>query len=421
MKRFAATPFAVALLCALWLLPSACTEKETSLGANIAGDGTPYNGQSYTFYADRALSVRDSALMTTGASGYNSYGVIGNYHDATYGSVKAILYPQIALPSNASDINFSEMTIDSVVLTLVKHHLYPDDTMGRYRFHFEVMQLAEAVQSDSTYYSDRSLPVNPAGVYYNQADSVRMTDTVLRLKLDNSIANVLRQTATADEFVQQTKGLRIRLTEAADEGMLSINFAATKTCLTVYYRYRESDTVSSRYTFLLGTGTTRFTQFIHDYSGSVTLGADSIDGSQTLYLEPMAGYNVLLSFDQAVRTFAAAHPFASIHLAELLLPVASGADAVKPDGILARVATGSQSYVDDLTDIYAISGFDGTYDASRNCFRLRLTQHVQGMLRNGGDPGTLLTLNEKQYNAARTMLKGTATSDPVRIEIVYSE
>lgn len=418
MKRLTTLLPVLGLLAAL--AATGCADEETTLGSSVTGSDSRYNGQNHTLYANSAASLVDDSLMTTGYNSYNTYGIIGNYQDATFGKVSAELYTQIALPSNSNDINFSEMIIDSVVLSLVKQRLYPD-TLGSYSFHFEVMQLAEAVQSDTLYYSYDTLPVDPAGRYYDAAVSVGPKDTVISLKLSGSIGDVLRQTATADEFIQRTKGLRVRITTAGDEGMLSINFSAVKTCLSVYYRYRAEDTASSRYPFLLGTGTTRFTHFSHDYSGSVTAGADSIDGSQRLYLEPLAGYAALLSFDSAVHAFAEAHPIATIHHAELLLPVATEADANRPDQLLARKNSGTQPYIADLLDLYTLAGYDGKYDAQRGCYRLRVTQHVQGLLRDGYDPGLLLVLNARQNDASRTILNGIRTTDPARIEIVFSE
>ena len=420
MKRLISLLPVLTLLGILWTLPTACTDEQTQLGNNISGSDALYEGKTHTLYADRALSVRDDSLMTTGYNAYNTHGIIGNYHDAIFGKVSSTLYTQIALPTNYSSINFGEMTIDSVVLTLVKEQLYPDKE-ATYNFHFEVMQLAEALQSDTFYYSNHSLAVNPAGCFYDGDVSVSASDTVIRIPLGNGIADVLRQTATSEEFIQTTKGLRVRLTDAGSEGMMTINFAATKTCLSVYYRYRAEDTVSSRYVFLLGTGTTRFSQFVHDYSGSTTGGADSIPGNTTLYIEPLAGYSILLSFDSAIRAFAAEHPMATIHHAELLLPVADEADNMKPDQMLARHATGNQNYVADLLDLYTLTGFDGKYDDSRHCYRLRLTQHVQSLLRNGSDEGTMILLDSRQSSAARTVLKGITGTDRVRIEIVYTE
>lgn len=420
MKRLITLLPGLALLGALWILPTACTDEQTELGNTISGGDALYEGKTYTFYADRAFSVRDDSLMTTGYNAYNTLGIIGNYQDAIFGKVSSILYTQIALPSNYSSINFGELTIDSVVLTLVKDHLYPSNE-NTYNFHFEVMQLAEALQSDTFYFSNDSLAVNPAGCFFDGDISVGANDTVIRLPLGNGIDNVLRQTASSEEFIQTTKGLRVRLTNAGSDGMMTINFAATKTCLSVYYRHRPEDTVSSKYVFLLGTGTSRFTRFVHDYTGSTTGGADSIPGNTTLYIEPLAGYSILFSFDNAIRTFAAEHPMATIHHAELLLPTADEADDMKPTQMLARFATGSQNYVADLLDLYTLAGFDGKYDDSRHCYRLRLTQHVQNLLRNGSDEGTLILLDSRQSSAARTVLKGITGTDRVRIEIVYTE
>lgn len=419
MKRPTLPPALPALLL-LALLAGACADEESRLGVNLVDNNTLYDGQSVTFTADRALSVRDDSLLTTNYT----YGIIGNWTDATFGSVSATLYTQIALDDNTGTINLAENIIDSVMLSLVlvPSQTFPD-TDATYLFHFEVMQLAEAIETGSLYYATDALPVDASHTYFNADVTVSPTDTVVSLKLDNSISEVLNQSASAEEFAANTKGLRIRITGDADDGMVTINFAAINTCLQVHHRYLETDTSDNIYTFLLGTGTTHFTHFEHDYSASVTGGVDSLDGTTALYLEPLGGYNILVSFDAAVRNFTEAHPKATVHYAELLLPVQSYMGQQRPDRVLAlaKVDGGSDTYINDLLDSYTLSGFDGKYDADRNCYRMRVTQHVQGMLRNGGDPGTLLVLNSRRSFAARTIIDGLASANPVRIEIVYSE
>lgn len=396
---------------------SGCTDEESGMGMNLVDSTTLYHGQQTTFTADRALSVRDDSLSTTNYS----FGVIGNYQDATFGSVSATLYTQIALDDQSSSINLRDNIIDSVVLTLVKNHLYPDST-ATYNFHFEVMHLAEPLLSDTVYYSFHELAVDPAAKYFDQTVTVQPTDTVVRLKLDNSISTILNQTGSAEEFIAATKGLRIRITDAGDPGMMGINFSATNTCLTVYHRYSADDTVDAEYPFLLGYGTAHFIHFEHDYTGSTVGGVDSIPGTTDLYLEPLAGYNLLVTFDNAIRTFADAHPNATVHQAELLLPVTASVN--RPDRVLAvsKKAAGNDVYIDDLMmDITDLSRFDGKYDASRNCYRLRVTQHVQGLLRQKSDPGTLLVLNSRRSSAARVIINGLSNPDHIRIELTYSE
>ena len=407
--------------CLLLLATIGCADEESGLGVNLVDGSTLYTGHQATLTANSALSVRDDSLMTTNYS----YGIIGNFQDPAnvFGRVNAILYTQIALDANTSSINMADNIIDSVVLTLVKDRTYPD-TAATYNFHFEVMQLAEPLLSDSTYYSHDTLPVNTSAKYFDQSVTVGVTDSIVRLKLDNSIRTILNQTGSAEEFANATKGLRIRITDAGDMGMLGVNFAATKTCITVYHRYSAEDTVDATYTFPLASGPSRFIHFKHNYSGSTTGGADSLDGSTALYLAPMGGYSILVNFDSDIRAFAAAHPNATLHYAELLLPVTSTTTTTRPDRVLAvaKRTTGNDVYIDDLMmDIINMSRFDGTYDNSRNCYRLRVTQHVQGLLREGADAGTLLVLNSRRSSAAGAVINGLSATDKIRIELIYSE
>lgn len=408
-------PAAILLLLAV----AGCTDEESRLGMNLVDGSTLYGGHQATLTANRALSVRDDSLTTTNFS----YGIIGNYQDATFGSVSATLYTQIALDQHSGSINMAGNIIDSVVLTLVKDHTFPDSTAS-YNFHFEVMRLAEPLLSDTVYFSSDTLPVDPTAKYFDQTVAVSPADTVVRLRLDNSISAILNQTGTAEEFVGATKGLRIRITDAGSTGMMGINFAATNTCITVYHRYSADDTVDAAYPFLLGNGTSHFIHFKHDYTGSVTGGADSLDGATALYLEPLGGYNMLVSFDDAIRTFAAAHPTAVLHHAELLLPVSPSTTAALPDRVLAVAKRDSTNdvYTDDLMmDLVTMGRFDGTYDAGRNCYRLRVTQHVQGLLRQGVDHGLLLVLNSRRSSGARAIINGLAATDHPRIELIYTE
>ena len=79
-------------------------------------------------------------------------------------------------------------------------------------------------------------------------------------------------------------------------------------------------------------------------------------------------------------------------------------------------------YTDDLMmDITSMARFDGTYDASRNCYRLRVTQHLQGLLRAGVDHGTLLVLNSRRSSAARAIINGLSATNHPRIEFIYTE
>ena len=122
----------------------------------------------------------------------------------------------------------------------------------------------------------------------------------------------------------------------------------------------------------------------------------------------------MVSFDRALRAFHAEHPFAVVHSADLILPVATGAAAKAPKRLIA--ISGSR-YITD----YISTGVDGYYDGTNNRYRLRIPLHLQELLRNGFDNGTKLLIDNRGSVAERTILNGYNETDKPRIELEYSE
>lgn len=398
-----------------------CEDKESALGIDLVDTATFYNGISDTLYADDAWSEKEDSLLT---SNY-TLGIIGNYTDPVFGKVSSVLYTQIALPQNTHDISLGDnIEIDSVVLTLTKYDIFPD-TGRTYNFHFEVKQLAEPVK-DTSYYSPKDiLPVNESQVFFDGDVAVAYTDSLISLKLGGNINDVLHITATAEEFIEQVKGLRVRLTSAGEEGLVSIDFSAATTRLRAYYHHTyNGDTTYTFYTFLMGAGTAHFTHFNHNYSGTLFASGSHIPGTMRLYLEPMGGQQVRIKFDRDLKAFLAAHPYATIHHAELIMPVAGESPTNRPDQILLLGHNEEQQndeYIDDLIDVYTLRGYDGAYHEDGNYYRMRVTQHMQGLLRKGYDPGMLMLLNSRRHAAQRVIFNGIGTTNRPKIAIVYSE
>lgn len=419
MKHFTKDLMTLAAV-AMALFQTACTDEESILGMDLVDTATLYNAQYDTLYADNAWTEFEDSLLT---SNY-SFGIIGHYHDATFGKVSSSMYTQIALPPNTNDIAFdNSLVIDSVVLTLAKNQIFPD-TSRNYRFHFEVKQLAEALITDTSFYADNTLPVDESTMFYDGDVEVRNLDTVVSLKLDPSFYSVIRRTATAEEFIKQTKGLRIRLTDEGDEGMLSIDLSSSATCLRAHYHYTtDSDTTNGFYTFLLGAGTSHFLHFDHDYSGTLFANNTRVPGALRLYLEPLGGHRIRMNFDRDIKAFHEAHPWAVIHHAELIMPLAPESPEQHPDMILTLGREGDTTdvYIADLIDLYTLSGYDGAWHEDGNYYRMRVTQHLQGLLRDGADPGLLLLLNSRRHAAQRAVFNGTSLTNRPRIVFVYTE
>jgi len=237
---------------------------------------------------------------------------------------------------------------------------------------------------------------------------------------------------TAESFQEAIKGLRVRVINDGNPTMLTVNLSASATRMTTYYTYcNGADTIYRTYDFIVAQSAAHYNQFKNHYAGSLALfneqPSDSIEGSQYLYLCPMGGTNVKVSFDAFVRQFKENHPYAIIHYAELLLPVSDISEVDRPDLVVALKCynDGTTVSIPDLYDSYTSSGYDGKYDSDRGLYRLRITQHLQKIMNSGMDLGTLLVLNGRRSSPYHAIVNGTdpaqTSNNPIRIEFVYSE
>lgn len=423
--------FAIIGLLAIFF--SACTDEESTIGMGLQDPATLYNGKTDTLYCS-AATMYDDSLYTKGFG----QGTLGYYADNTFGSVKSSIYTQIACTS-VSGVDYANSTIDSVVLSLAISDYYPLPAANAAStpLNFEIYQLAQTISNDSTrYYANSSVPVSSQCFYKGTVRVNASTDTVIRIKLNS---NIIRQIegktfATNTEFNNYIKGIRIRLLNERQPIMLTVNFAAAKTKLTVYRVYNESnnDTTHMEDGFAIGTGAIHFNRFEHHYAGALssfnTNRNVSIGGSRYLYLDPMGGTKLRLNFDNSIKAFRAQHPFAIIHYAELLMPVATDmADKYPPDALMAfkHTADSTLASLPDYLDQYRYTGFDGAYNPTQRLYRLRVTQHLQKLLRLGTDYGTFVVVEARRASAKRTVLNGSSLTEtgnnPVRIVFVYTE
>ena len=424
--------FFVLLSICVFAVFGACTEKESDLGVVLQDPSTLYEGIVDTAYG-RAVTVYDDSLLT---SGYSSV-LVGCYSDAVFGVSEGVYYTQITTDNDAGVEFDANSHIDSVVFTLSLSEIFPASQGGKgYRdLHFEVYQLAESPMKDTAYYATDELPISGTcffdGVVRVSEDDTEMVAT---MRFDDSFIPLIanRRYESAAEFVEAVKGIRVRLVNDGTPVIATINVAAANTRLRVYYTYQNGEEQIARtYDFDVSQTSPHFNGYKNVFAGSLstfnTNVGDSIDGNRYLYLSPMGGTNVRVNFDAFVRQFKQQHPYAVIHYAELLLPVADIAPTDKPSKIAALkcYADGSVVNIPDMYDAYTSAGFDGKYNSADNCYRLRVTQHFQKLVRSGMDLGTLLLLNDRRVSAKRTVLNGydaTLTSNnPVRIRFVYSE
>ena len=422
----------ITLLC----LPlTSCNEKESDLGIELQDPSSLYHGYADTAYGV-AYTVIDDSLITSGQSSC----IIGSYMDNFFGSSEAILYSRVSTPNNES-VSFDQYChIDSVVLSLSVSKFYQSPSVSGQKsyknLHFEVYKLEEGLQ-DTNYYSTDALPVGSTCFFDGVVRMAEADTMVVRMPLSDAFkALIANHTYTsAEEFYQAMKGVRIRLVNDGTPVMACLNLSAATTCITTYFYYYNSsegaDTSFRQYNFVIGHDVPHFMQFKNQYSGALSgfnnNGVDSLDGSQYLYLTPMGGTNIRVNFSSFVNQFHQDHPYAIIHYAELLLPVADITVGERPDLIAAfrYLADSTLVSVADLYDRFTSSGYDGTFSSDLKYYRLRITQHWQKLVSAGEDYGTILVLNGRRTSPLRAVINGSdiaATGgNPLRVHFVYSE
>lgn len=406
----------------LSLLPCACVDEETPIGIDLQDPFTLYRGTRDTVPLT-AYTVLDDSLSTVGYSA----GLFGDYSDSEFGKMKAVLYSQIAAPSEGVRIT-DEVVIDSVVMTLVVDTVYPimPDSTPR-NFHVVVNQLAEVMHPDSSYTATKELAESEVcffdGVVTYYADSIR-------LRMNENIHEVLRQSCTQEEFLEHSKGIAIKLADNSQTA-ITVDISASNTRLTMFYHTAAVDS-TLQFVFAINSAAGHSMSYKHDYRGTplATFAAnrkDSVSGVSRIYLEPLGGTRARINMQAFLDSFRESHPTAVVHYAELLLPVdTTVADTSAPVRILAlrKNGNGTSAYVTDadvLTNSYTFAGFDGYYDRGKKQYRMRVTRHLQELLRTGKDYGTELIIDARRSSAFRTVINGTGTDNPIRIEFVYSE
>ena len=414
--------FPLGVLFAL-LAPVACTEDPTDLGVDLQDPFTLFDGTRDTAYV-AACTIFDDSMWT---ADYN-FCIFGDYADPLFGSARAVTYSQIAV-AGANGINLSdEVVIDSVVMTLVIDTLYPavpDSTPVH--LHITINQLAEPMKDSGyrVYYASESL--EESNVCFFDDDVTFYSDS-LNLRMRESIYPVLKQNCSTEDFLKIVKGFSLKLAEGSNR-MVTVDFSASETRLTLYYHTPMVESLI--YTFVINSETGHCMHFNHDYSGTVLAPiadgtADSLEGSQSLYLEPLGGTRVRLNLQPFLNSFRKAHPWAVVHYAELQLPVSDVDDTKRPLRLLAgrNHAQGPMTMVTDAdftVNPYTYGGFGGYYNKEKGYYRMRVTRHLQELLRSGVDYGTELYIDARRSTAYRTVLNGTSTANPVKVVFVYSE
>ena len=241
-----------------------CVDDETDMGMGLQDPLSIFDGKVCDTITATASTFLDDSLLT---SNYSS-GVIGYYRDDVFGELKASLYTQASLSTPTTGVSFAGATIDSVIVNLVCTGAYPKSSdSNSVSLNFQVYEVTEDMYLDTSYYATDSKTIGT--LYFDDAVDFKPTDTVVNLKLNSSIFSKLENNIFTDNanFLQTLKGLCIRMNYGAERNyLLYINYWATSTGMTVYYKDKDGN--ANTYAFLFDKTAAHFNSYEHNYLGT---------------------------------------------------------------------------------------------------------------------------------------------------------
>lgn len=444
--------FQVLLACAL--LFTSC-KKEGSIGLGTQPATDLVNAEFKDTSTVLSYITREDSVNTNNTG----YTLIGSYNDPEFGTASGSLFTQWNLPNNQTAVDLTggvggqpELVLDSIVLTLQYTSTLPN--LRRYYGTlepqtFRVCRISEAMSVDSVYYSDHKIlfdSLNPLAVktFTPQPDSFVTIKGVkkvahLRIKLDSIFGDsIMKQSATANlastaAFQTFFKGLCIiptNGTQLSGEGsILYFALAGAETRLHLYYRRNTisgpvaGDTLT--YSFEVGSTSSHFTQFRHDYSTSAFASkVDNVADTDFVYIQSMAGMKTKIVFPY-IKDLVANNSIA-INQAQVVFKVDGSKVSTNYDThpqlfLMALDSLNKPNFPLDYYDSH--TGYGGAYNSATQDYKFNITRHLQAILDGSvKDYGFILIAAGSAVNGNREVLKGAGkNSDKLKLRLTYTK
>jgi len=420
------------LLIALLLLTCAtsCKKKDSALGKDILDGDTYLYGTTTDTFDILSYTIEEDSIITDNAANV----VLGSYTDPTFGKFNASFYTQIRLAG--IDPNFgdpSTIIIDSFVLAL-KYVGYYGDLKPQT---FEVYELNEDINIDSTYYAftNKSTKPNnlvPLGLGTITPDPINKTivggdslNPQLRIPLDTNLAKALITEATSgsatfssnEAFLSYFKGIKIQTnngTQASGNGgIFYFNLSDPASKMTIYFHQAG---LSKTFDLLINSSCADFTHIDKDYTGTPIdqILQDSTMGNTAFYAQAFNLRAVV-----KIPGLSALSKNKIIHRAELHLPIQFQSFYRYKPGVNISVAT----RIKESETAYTSLGVLGTLDDFNKEFKIDLKQYVQAIL-NQDIENTGLILSPRYFinSSERIIFNGKNTNNKFapRLVVTYT-
>jgi hypothetical protein len=420
------------LLIALLLLTCAtsCKKKDSVLGKDILDDDAYLYGTTTDTFDILSYTIEEDSIITDNAANV----VLGSYTDPTFGKFNASFYTQIRLAG--IDPNFgdpSTIIIDSFVLAL-KYVGYYGDLKPQT---FEVYELNEDINIDSTYYAfttKTTKPTNlvPLGLGTITPDPINKTivggdslNPQLRIPLDTNLARSLILEATSgsatfssnEAFLSYFKGIKIQtnngIQASGNGGVFYFHLSDPASKMTIYFHQAG---LSKTFDLLINSSCADFTHIEKDYTGTPIdqILQDSTLGNNAFYAQ---AFNL-----RAIVKIPGLNALSKnkiIHRAELHLPIQFQSFYRYKPGTNISVAT----RIKESETAYTSLGVLGTLDDYNKEFKIDIKQYVQAIL-NQDIENTGLILSPRYFinSSERIVFNGKNTNNKFapRLVVTYT-
>lgn len=443
----------------LLLIGGSACRKDDNIGRNVQpGDDDLFIRVTDTFNI-LAETIRSQRLRTDERSDV----FVGIYNDPVFGTTSASFYTQVLHADEDPDLAPAEdRKFDSIVLSIrfVQGTVYKNRNQSIFAgepARFEIYEVIEPINLGSNYFSNSAVKTSPVmlGVFdgfVNVVDDVVLPgDTLppqIRIRLSDEFGEKLLKAgdevyATNDGLHDFLNGLYIKpvsVNSIDGTGRLyEINGPGSR--LELHFREPDTNAIDQAKTLLFplraAASTTApdlaasFMRYEHDYANSEignVLG-DTAEGSRKLYLQGMAGTDVLIYFQDLNRLLEKGKII--INLAELYIPFDTAQEYDWPARIaVARLlADSTTELLTDQLNTFGSRGIDGNASYSRGSYRFRITQYLEERLRafSESDPVDevlYLSVINNDRSPARSVLFSTShdipETDSLKLLVTYT-
>ena len=418
---------------------NSCKKEINSVGIDLRDDllGTEFSDTTVV----QAYSLLEDSLNTT-----RTHTLLGELRDPVFGQTKASIYMQLALDK---PITFTAGVdkFDSVVLILNYTKDYTGDTTQPVTI--KVYKLSEDLDNTRTYYHfntanheyNNLTHISNFVTYYKPNTRFKVgNDTVysaphLRIRLTDALEwDLMKNMSSTDDLRATLKGLYILANSSGSQGCISY-FTNNELILYTHRVDTEGKITYSKSIFTTRnkpqTEVTYFTHFDHDYNQSTDMqfkqmvlsGVQSV-GEQTLYMQATGGVKTKIKFPHLPDFLKGQNII--INRAELVIT------NMLPDEVYLKNPNAlNLKYIGIDGKIHALADenlganfFGGTYNKDKQEYRIRITRHVQSILKGVmQNTDFYLTVGSAATNSTRLKFYGTNPAEfskRLRLEISYT-